>query len=98
MYSTGKPTTDAASVHFAHRSRRLTIRTVSQTQNAVKTTPRIDRAMSMRGFYSKRSGLVIHPVAKTIACTTTSHVKMSLTASQYKLAADRAHKEHCEFV
>src|SRR5436190_1964413 len=43
-YSTGSPTT-AASVHFAHRPRRFTIRTVSQTQNAAKATARMVRRM-----------------------------------------------------
>ena len=47
MYSTGKPTTEAANVHFAQRSRRLMIRTASQTQNAAKATPKIASATAM---------------------------------------------------
>jgi len=39
-YSTGNPMTPA-SIHFAHRSRRFTIRTVSQTQNAANAMARM---------------------------------------------------------
>ena len=38
-------------VHFAHRSLLFTIRTVSQTQNAAKATPEINRAKDMPGYY-----------------------------------------------
>jgi hypothetical protein len=48
-YSVGKPTS-TASVHFAHRSRRLTIRTVSQTQNAAKATAIAGSRMIMPGW------------------------------------------------
>jgi len=39
-------------VRFAHRSRRLMIRTVSQTQQAAKATPEIEITMVMVGSYS----------------------------------------------
>jgi hypothetical protein len=39
-----------ASAHLAHRCRLLMTRTVSQTQNAAKAIPRIDRAMAMPGI------------------------------------------------
>jgi hypothetical protein len=42
--------TSPANVHFAHRSRRFTIRTVSHTQTAANPTPNIDRHMSMHEF------------------------------------------------
>src|SRR5438552_2452521 len=48
-YSSGRPTTVAA-VHFAHLSRRLTIRTVSQTANAAQATPKIASISLMRGI------------------------------------------------
>src|SRR5262245_40993072 len=52
----GTPKMAAASVRFAHRSRRFTIRTVSHTQNAAKAIPKIDRATTMPGFYLGRGG------------------------------------------
>src|SRR5450759_4390444 len=45
-YSDGRPTTIAI-VHLAHRSRRFTIRTLSQTQKAANATPIIATAMAM---------------------------------------------------
>ena len=49
-YSTGTTTT-AASVRFAHLSRLLMIRTVSQTQRAAKATAAPRRTMVMPGSY-----------------------------------------------
>jgi ABC-type transport system involved in Fe-S cluster assembly fused permease/ATPase subunit len=49
MYSAGIPTT-AANVHFAHRSRRLMIRTVSQTQKAAKATAKAGSSIVMLGW------------------------------------------------
>jgi hypothetical protein len=49
MYRSGSPTT-AASVHFAHRSRLLKIRTPSQTQKAANATPKAGRTMLMPGI------------------------------------------------
>src|SRR5258708_4281688 len=43
----------ATAIRFAHRSRRLTIRTVSETQKAAKATPKIARAMAMLGSYPR---------------------------------------------
>jgi len=52
-YSTGNPIV-VASIHFAQRSFRLTIRTASHTQNAAKATSMIDRAVLMAGSYRRR--------------------------------------------
>jgi hypothetical protein len=48
-YSAGNATIPA-SIHFANRSRRLTIRTVSQTQNAANATPMVGRTSFMPGI------------------------------------------------
>jgi hypothetical protein len=44
----------AIAVQIAHRSRRLTIRTVSHTQNAAKATAKV--MMVMPAFYPPRRG------------------------------------------
>jgi hypothetical protein len=46
-YNAGAPMTVPASVRFAHRSRLLMIRTVSQIQKAAKATPRAGSRMAM---------------------------------------------------
>jgi len=48
-YNSGTPTT-AASVHFAHRSLRFTIRTASQTQKAANATASAGRTMFIRSI------------------------------------------------
>ena len=47
-----RTTVTPAAIHFAHRSRRLTIRTPSQTQKAAKATARIGRRMAMPAILS----------------------------------------------
>src|SRR5437868_5420019 len=54
-YSVGT-TISITAVRFAHRSRRFTIRTPSQTQKAAKATPKIVRAMAMPQFYPRWRG------------------------------------------
>jgi hypothetical protein len=53
-YRTGIPNS-ATAIHFTHRSRRLMILTVSQTQKAAKVTPKIARARAMARFYPRRN-------------------------------------------
>src|SRR5437868_3562475 len=43
-----------AAVHFAHLSRRFTIRTVSQMQKAATAIPNTDSRISMPAFYPAR--------------------------------------------
>src|SRR5258708_15849687 len=47
----GYAATSQNAVRFAQRSRRLTIRTTSQTQSAAYATAMIGRAVAMRGYY-----------------------------------------------
>jgi superfamily II DNA or RNA helicase len=50
-YPTRTTTTTTARVHFAHRSRRLTIRTVSQTTKAASATTKARMRIVIPGFY-----------------------------------------------
>ncbi|HLJ12137.1 MAG TPA: hypothetical protein VKU82_13165 [Planctomycetaceae bacterium] len=47
-YSTGPPSKNQMAVLFAHLSRRLTIRTVSQTAIAAYATAKTGRTIAMR--------------------------------------------------
>lgn len=52
-YNTGNPSTTA--VHFAHRSRRFRIRTVSQTQNEAQAMAGTARRMVISRFFAGRA-------------------------------------------
>src|SRR5947207_1915297 len=52
-YNTGNAMKIPAAVHFAHRSRLLTIRTASQIQKATSATPRTESTMVIPGFYPR---------------------------------------------